>query len=680
MTRQQIHRTNQAKNDNSSAGGIFQRAAVHYVEAKELQQDEVSNTESLPVIQPKLKIGAVGDKYEQEADRVARQVVSQVNASTGQAVQGEVVPQEEDEQLRMTPIVQRQLGTDTDETEQKIAKNQENNLISIDVNQYPANAGIIQRFKDPETDEEVNIAEIKYYGKVLDYLKLIQEKKLRVTVGEFRDLIFKKQELSATIGEQIKASNIEGMEQANAEDAGLKYYHRVSQEDIEANEEEVESYLYETNDTMNDDQIAELISKEKNFEIGYANPNYFERLSKFTWRLRPKVSASKGIKEFINPSKGKTIIECQATAQAIFYHTILNAIGSEKFDATFGSQEVDILPSKRLLIQMDMDSKNPLNNYLEDFKPGLDADETVELEIDEKMALSNKPNSRPAKVGGWYYIKNHQLYNIRHSQGIWGGENVIYTGRNEGGNHVFSGFGLSNRTEKEMAEYLADEFNAPPSAEEIELICLRPPQYLSLALPVLGDLSSIQSIPTLTQKTLQRLQVLWNHQGKKQLPELKNLPGHEQNIAKIFLIELLIGTTLQQPITRSDILTTFKLSEISNKSQELPVEIGRWETGLSHISLTWTNSSIKKTTIHNILDIFCKKYNLINRPELIPIFQKLNNKDVGAKTNFDVKQNDIFLFPLPSRISKFYNVAGGFQSVGSKILSEDKIKQLGGIT
>jgi hypothetical protein len=338
MTRQQIHRTNQAKNDNSSAGGIFQRAAVHYVEAKELQQDEVSetrffsesrfhhdftkvpvNTESLPVIQPKLKIGAVGDKYEQEADRVARQVVSQVNASTGQGVQGEVAPQEEDEQLRMTPIVQRQLGTDTDETEQKIAKNQENNLISIDVNQYPANAGIIQRFKDPETDEEVNIAEIKYYGKVLDYLKLIQEKKLRVT-------------------------------------------------------------------------------------------------------------------------------------------------------------------------------------------------------------------------------------------------------------------------------------------------------------------------------------------------------------------------TLQQPITRSDILTTFKLSEISNKSQELPVEIGRWETGLSHISLTWTNSSIKKTTIHNILDIFCKKYNLINRPELIPIFQKLNNKDVGAKTNFDVKQYDIFLFPLPSRISKFYNVAGGFQSVGSKILSEDKIKQLGGIT
>jgi hypothetical protein len=32
------------------------------------------------VIQPKLSIGAVGDKYEQEADRVARQVVDRVDA------------------------------------------------------------------------------------------------------------------------------------------------------------------------------------------------------------------------------------------------------------------------------------------------------------------------------------------------------------------------------------------------------------------------------------------------------------------------------------------------------------------------------------------------------------------------------------------------------------------------
>jgi hypothetical protein len=130
MTRQQVNRINQSKSDSSLAGGIFQRAAVHDVGNKELQRDEESepsifkesgfnhdfsqipvNTEYPPVIQPKLKIGAVGDKYEQEADRVARQVVSQVNAPSQQAVQREVVPEEEDEELQMKPRLQRQPGS-----------------------------------------------------------------------------------------------------------------------------------------------------------------------------------------------------------------------------------------------------------------------------------------------------------------------------------------------------------------------------------------------------------------------------------------------------------------------------------------------------------------------------------------------------------------------------------------
>jgi len=66
---------------------------------------------SLP-IQPKLTIGAPGDKYEQEADRVAQQVVQRLNASklgdmqSEQSVQRETLPEEEDE-LQMKPLVQR---------------------------------------------------------------------------------------------------------------------------------------------------------------------------------------------------------------------------------------------------------------------------------------------------------------------------------------------------------------------------------------------------------------------------------------------------------------------------------------------------------------------------------------------------------------------------------------------
>jgi hypothetical protein len=51
------------------------------------------------MIQPKLKIGAVGDRYEQEADRVAQDVVQRINAPA---------PKTGDkDELRMKPMVQR---------------------------------------------------------------------------------------------------------------------------------------------------------------------------------------------------------------------------------------------------------------------------------------------------------------------------------------------------------------------------------------------------------------------------------------------------------------------------------------------------------------------------------------------------------------------------------------------
>lgn len=66
-----------------------------------------------PKIQAKLTIGEPGDKYEQEADRVARQVVQQIHAPVVPSGQSEAVqrqmPGEKDEnQLQMKPMVQRQ--------------------------------------------------------------------------------------------------------------------------------------------------------------------------------------------------------------------------------------------------------------------------------------------------------------------------------------------------------------------------------------------------------------------------------------------------------------------------------------------------------------------------------------------------------------------------------------------
>jgi Domain of unknown function (DUF4157) len=68
-----------------------------------------SHSSSPPLIQPKLAIGAPGDKYEQEADRVAQQVVQRLNAPQvgGPGPEATVQRQTpEDEELQMKPMLQ----------------------------------------------------------------------------------------------------------------------------------------------------------------------------------------------------------------------------------------------------------------------------------------------------------------------------------------------------------------------------------------------------------------------------------------------------------------------------------------------------------------------------------------------------------------------------------------------
>jgi hypothetical protein len=117
----------------------------------------------LPPLQAnRLVFGQPGDKYEQEADRVAAQVVKQINAPApqqsafGQTLQREGISEEEKEkeQLQTKPVVtkiQRQEESDREEEE-------EENLA-----QMKLQAGVIQRQEEParEEEEEENLAQMK---------------------------------------------------------------------------------------------------------------------------------------------------------------------------------------------------------------------------------------------------------------------------------------------------------------------------------------------------------------------------------------------------------------------------------------------------------------------------------------------------------------------------------------
>ncbi|MBD2099795.1 DUF4157 domain-containing protein [Leptolyngbya sp. FACHB-261] len=73
---------------------------------------------ALPVLmQPKLTIGAAGDRYEQEADRVAHQVVNQINQPPSQTLQREGLAEDEELQMKPAGSIQRE---ETPEDEDKL--------------------------------------------------------------------------------------------------------------------------------------------------------------------------------------------------------------------------------------------------------------------------------------------------------------------------------------------------------------------------------------------------------------------------------------------------------------------------------------------------------------------------------------------------------------------------------
>ncbi|MDI9638257.1 DUF4157 domain-containing protein [Geitlerinema splendidum] len=71
-------------------------------------------------IQPKLTVGAPGDRYEQEADSVASQVMSMSEPSARSPIQRETAPEEEELQMKplaasITPLVQREAALEDEE-------------------------------------------------------------------------------------------------------------------------------------------------------------------------------------------------------------------------------------------------------------------------------------------------------------------------------------------------------------------------------------------------------------------------------------------------------------------------------------------------------------------------------------------------------------------------------------
>lgn len=94
--------------------------AVHRLLAGQAVRPQASESQGRQPIQAKLMIGAANDKYEQEADRVASQIISMDARPASQSIQRESKKEEEDLQrkpsaISITPLVQRKVKPEDEE-------------------------------------------------------------------------------------------------------------------------------------------------------------------------------------------------------------------------------------------------------------------------------------------------------------------------------------------------------------------------------------------------------------------------------------------------------------------------------------------------------------------------------------------------------------------------------------
>ncbi|MCW5314740.1 hypothetical protein GTQ43_13280 [Nostoc sp. KVJ3] len=97
----------QGKEHSSQFGHNLSKMAIK-------RADSVSAVQMQPLIQPKLTIGQSGDRYEQEADRVATSVISQINpaASQNQDTQQTTLPVSSNQQASSEEILAANNSTD----------------------------------------------------------------------------------------------------------------------------------------------------------------------------------------------------------------------------------------------------------------------------------------------------------------------------------------------------------------------------------------------------------------------------------------------------------------------------------------------------------------------------------------------------------------------------------------
>jgi hypothetical protein len=170
--------------------------------------------------------------------------------------------------------------------------------------------------------------------------------------------------------------------------------------------------------------------------------------------LKDEASPSKAIKEIFKTKtpadKAENLLECASMMTVVQYKSMLDVMGDDAFDKRFkGGKDLLITSPEAPLLQFDETGTKAEGRGtapLQDPSKGL-------------MTIVDVKNIKDLIPGDWVYFRNYNDYSLWHESGLWSGEHAAYLGKDSNGRMLFSGFGLTEKTYKQMLTYMVNAEN-----------------------------------------------------------------------------------------------------------------------------------------------------------------------------------------------------------------------------
>jgi hypothetical protein len=190
---------------------------------------------------------------------------------------------------------------------------------------------------------------------------------------------------------------------------------------------------------------------KKDFETGFADPEFWEKTAPYTFKIKKGKKPSEAILAFL---KGFTIADCGNVLMACQAAALLKVLGEERFNLIFDST---------LTITQKLSDYSSCIKYF--FDPTVDA-------IAGKIGRMR--GNRGFLTGETAHIRGLPFYGRKHPAGSGGGINVVCVGKNKQDEDIFIWFCpnmlKTPLTERAIGLHLVEQYNLDRTQFDFQVI------------------------------------------------------------------------------------------------------------------------------------------------------------------------------------------------------------------